>query len=146
MAAMCLFWQGHIRKAQTRFLYCAWVQKYYTKYIRPCQKRPASAIIPPLPRLVNIVHSATKNRVLRGIHPRFCAPVECRSHVHVAIDGPRHGGHFVLTSLCDPYYNIFEIRCSYRRHKSRIVLSFFLPLKELQWKNAIFKVEINYTS
>ena len=30
MAAMCLFWQSRIREAQTRFLYCAWVQKYYT--------------------------------------------------------------------------------------------------------------------
>ena len=28
----------------------------------------------------------------------------CARHeqVHVAIDGPRHGRHFVLTSLCDP--------------------------------------------
>ena len=29
--------------------------------------------------------------------------VECHDHVHVAIDGPRHGRHFVLTSLCYPY-------------------------------------------
>ena len=39
MAAMRLFWQSRIRKAQTRFLYCTWVQKYYTKYTRPCQKK-----------------------------------------------------------------------------------------------------------
>ena len=39
MAAMRLFWQSRIREAQTRFLYCTWVQKYYTKYIRPCQKK-----------------------------------------------------------------------------------------------------------
>ena len=45
MAAMRLFWQSRSREAQTRFLYCVWVQKYYTKYIRPCQKRHASAII-----------------------------------------------------------------------------------------------------
>ena len=39
MAAKCLFWQSRIREAQTRFLYCAWVQKYYKIYIRPCQKK-----------------------------------------------------------------------------------------------------------
>ena len=72
MAAMRLFWQSRIREAQTRFLYCAWVQKYYTKYIRPCQKRHASAIIPPLPRLVNMVHlsNSAKNSALSV----SCAP------------------------------------------------------------------------
>ena len=39
MAAMRLFWQSRIRESQTRFLYCAWVQKFYTKYIRPGQKK-----------------------------------------------------------------------------------------------------------
>ena len=27
------------------------------------------------------------------LHPRFCAPVEFHGHVHVAVDGPRHGRH-----------------------------------------------------
>ena len=49
-----LIWQSRIREAQKRFLYCARVQKYYTKYIRPCQKRHVAAIIPPLLRLVNM--------------------------------------------------------------------------------------------
>ena len=46
---------------------------------------------------------ATKAAFSTGTHPQFCSPVECHGHVHVAINGPRHGRHFVLTSLCDPY-------------------------------------------
>ena len=39
MAAMRLFWQSRILEGQTRFLYCTRVQKNYTKYKRPCQKK-----------------------------------------------------------------------------------------------------------
>ena len=56
MATVCLFWLSCIREAQKRFLYCAQVKKYYTKYTRPSQNRHSAAIIPPLLRLVNMVH------------------------------------------------------------------------------------------
>ena len=59
------------------------------------------------------------NRQLSNKKPRFrqvltwltfCAPlVECHGPVHVAIDGGRHGRHFVLTSVCHPYLQSFTM-------------------------------------
>ena len=66
------------------------------------QMKAASFLLAALGMLGNRQLSNKKPRLSTGTHPRVCALVECHEHVHVAIDGPRHGRHLVLTSLCDP--------------------------------------------
>ena len=68
------------------------------------QTKAASFLLAPRPLECLVTGNlATKPRIFDRYSPRFCAPVECHGPVHVAIDGGRHGRHYLLTSVCHPY-------------------------------------------
>ena len=101
-------------------LLCALVKKNTSKNFAPRESRlalivgsrswwqmkAASFLLAPRPFECLVTGNlATKSCVFDSYSPPVvCAGRVPNEHVHVAIDGPGHGRHFVLTSLCDPYF------------------------------------------